>query len=78
MIEIVDLALTAAIGSFEIYTINSSVKKKIETNFIMSKAIFGAGMRDCRGVGESRIYSKRAKKSPSAGFVNKSGITDLG
>ena len=26
-------------------------------------------MPDCRGVGESRIYSKHAKKSPSAGFV---------
>ena len=33
-------------------------------------------MPDCRGVGESRIYSKRAKKSPFAGFVPQSGITD--
>ena len=32
-------------------------------------------MPDCRGVGESRIYSKRAKKSPFAGFVPQSGIT---
>ena len=35
----------------------------------------GAVMPDCRGVGESRIYSKRAKKSPFAGFVPQSGIT---
>ena len=34
-------------------------------------------MPDCRGVGESRIYSKRVKKSPFAGFVPQSGITDL-
>ena len=33
-------------------------------------------MPDCRGVGESRIYSKRAKKSLFAGFVPQSGITD--
>ena len=33
-------------------------------------------MPDCWGVGESRIYSKRAKKSPFAGFVPQSGITD--
>ena len=33
-------------------------------------------MPDCRGVGESRVYSKRAKKSPSADFVPKSGIAD--
>ena len=32
-------------------------------------------MPDCRGVGESRIYSKRAKKSPFAGFVPQFGIT---
>ena len=32
-------------------------------------------MPDCRGVGESRIYSKHAKKSPFAGFVPQSGIT---
>ena len=32
-------------------------------------------MPKCRGVGESRIYSKRAKKSPFAGFVPQSGIT---
>ena len=35
-------------------------------------------MPDCRGVGESRIYSKRAKKSPFAGFVPQSGITANG
>ena len=33
-------------------------------------------MPDCRVVGESRIYSKRAKKSSIAGFVPQSGITD--
>ena len=33
-------------------------------------------MPDCRGVEESRIYLKRAKKSPFAGFVPQSGITD--
>ena len=32
-------------------------------------------MPDCRGVRESRIYSKRAKKSPFTGFVPQSGIT---
>ena len=32
-------------------------------------------MTDCRRVGESRIYSKRAKKSPFARFVPQSGIT---
>ena len=32
-------------------------------------------MPDCRGVGKSLIYSKHAKKSPSAGFVPQSGIT---
>ena len=32
-------------------------------------------MPDCRGVGKSHIYSKRAKKSPFAGFVPQSGIT---
>ena len=32
-------------------------------------------MPDCQGVGESRLYSKRVKKSPSAGFVPQSGIT---
>ena len=29
MVEIVDLALRAVIDSFEIYSINSSIKKKI-------------------------------------------------
>ena len=33
-------------------------------------------MPDCRGLGESRIYSKRAKKSASTGFVPQSGITE--
>ena len=33
-------------------------------------------MPDCRGVGESRTYSKRAKKSAFAGFVPQSDITD--
>ena len=32
-------------------------------------------MPDCRGVWESRIYSKRAKKSPFTEFVSQSGIT---
>ena len=41
MVEIFDLALTAVIDSFEIYTINSLTKKKnSETHFIMSKALF--------------------------------------
>ena len=34
-------------------------------------------MPDFRRVGESREYSKRAKKSLSAGFVPQSGITDM-
>ena len=42
MVEIVDLALRAAIDSFEIDTVNSlNKKKKFETNFVMSKALFG-------------------------------------
>ena len=42
MVEIVDLALKALIDSFAIYTINSLIEKKnFETNFIMSKALFG-------------------------------------
>ena len=40
------------------------------------KIIIKAVMPDCRGVGKSRIYSKRAKKSPFAGFVPQSGITE--
>ena len=32
-------------------------------------------MPDCRGVGESRVYSKSAKKSPFAGFVPQPSIT---
>ena len=39
------------------------------------RLLLSAVMPDCRGVGESRIYSKRAKKSPFAGFVPQSGIT---
>ena len=42
MVENVDLALRAAIDSFEIDTVNSlNKKKKFETNFVMSKALFG-------------------------------------
>ena len=37
MVEIVGLALKAVINSFEIYTINSLMKKKLRP-FIMSKA----------------------------------------
>ena len=37
--EIVGLALRAVIDSFEIYTISSLIKKKSETNFIMSKVL---------------------------------------
>ena len=43
------------------------LKKKIKSDAVMP---------DCREVGKSRMYSKRAKKSPSAGFVPQSGITD--
>ena len=39
-VEIVDLALRAIINSFEIHAINSWIKKKIETSFIKSKALF--------------------------------------
>ena len=39
---------------------------------------FRTVMPDCRGVGESRIYSKRVKKSPFAVFVPQSGITVFG
>ena len=35
-------------------------------------------MPDCRGVGESRVYSKLTKISPSAGFAPRSGITVVG
>ena len=38
---------------------------------------FEAVMPDFRGVGESRIYSKRAKKNLFAGFVPQTGITAL-
>ena len=42
MVEIVDLALNAVIGSFEIYTINSSIKNKnLEINVIISNGLFG-------------------------------------
>ena len=41
MFQILDLALSAVIDSFEIYTISSLMKKKFETNFIMSKVSFG-------------------------------------
>ena len=40
IVEIVDLVLRAVIDCFEIYTINSLIKKKIETKFIMSKDLF--------------------------------------
>ena len=36
--EIVDLTLRADMNLFEINTRNSLIKKKIETNFVMSKA----------------------------------------
>ena len=42
MVEIFDLALRAVIDSFEIYTINSLIKKNCETSFIMPKALFEA------------------------------------
>ena len=41
MVEIVVLALTAVIDSFEICTINFLIQKNFETNFIMSKALVG-------------------------------------
>ena len=41
MVGISDLALRPVIDSFEMYTINYFIKKKIGTNFIMSKALFG-------------------------------------
>ena len=41
LVEIVDLALRTVIDSFEIHTINSVIKKKFKTNFIMPKALFG-------------------------------------
>ena len=40
MVKIVELALRAAMDSFEIYTINSLIKKN-ETYFIMYKVSFG-------------------------------------
>ena len=49
MVEIVDLALWAVIDSFEICTINSLIKKKFETNFIMSKALFGVAKPKANG-----------------------------
>ena len=44
MVEIFDLAMRAIVDTFEIYTINS-LKKKFETNLIMSKALFGVTRR---------------------------------
>ena len=38
---IVDLPLRAVTDSFEIYNINSSIKKKIESNCIRFEALFG-------------------------------------
>ena len=43
MVKIGDLSLSAVIDSFEIYIIESLIKK-FETNFIMSKALFGAAL----------------------------------
>ena len=40
MVEIVDLTLRTVIKSSEIYTIYSSIKKKLKTNFIMSTVLF--------------------------------------
>ena len=40
IVKIAVLALIAVIDSFKIYTINSMTKKKIENNFITSKALF--------------------------------------
>ena len=40
MVEIVDLAWRAVIDTLEIYTINSLIKQKFKTKFIMSKASF--------------------------------------
>ena len=39
LVEIFDLPLGAVIDSFQIYIINSWIKKKSETNFIMSDAL---------------------------------------
>ena len=41
MIKMIDLALRALIDFFEIDTINYLIKKNFDTNFIMSKALFG-------------------------------------
>ena len=43
MVEIVDFAVRTVIDSFEIYTINSLIKKNFDTNFITSKALFILG-----------------------------------
>ena len=40
MAEIDDLVLRAVIGSLDIYTINSLIKKKFQTNFLISKTLF--------------------------------------
>ena len=48
--------------------------RKIQSN--LKKILQEPVMPDCRGVGESRIYSKRAKKSPFTGLDPQSGITD--
>ena len=45
MVEILDLALRAVIYSFGMDTINSSIKKKIKTNFIISEALFGVAYK---------------------------------
>ena len=50
MVEIIDSALRAVIDSLKIDTMNSLNKKKIKTNFIMSKALFGV------------IHKKKQKK----------------
>ena len=51
MVEIIDSALRAVIDSLKIDTMNSLNKKKIKTNFIMSKALFGV------------IHKKKTKKT---------------
>ena len=51
---------------------NTGLRQMIEPNVNNTGQ---AVMPDCQGVGESLIYSKRAKKSTFAGFVPQSGIT---
>ena len=41
IVEIVNLELRAVTDVFEIHTINCLIKKKIETNYIMFKVLFG-------------------------------------